>query len=156
MTTFYKLQGLIAITTKCINNVCKVELIINKDNKFFTHQIINNLTISLQTSLHSDINLSVIKLDQLNCHPSALALKLVDNMSSYTNIKASVKQLTKSLIGSKMAGLKARYSGRTKGTNIAQSSWFIQGKIPLHSFSSDIRYSNITIKSNYGICNIKV
>ncbi len=69
---------------------------------------------------------------------------------------ANVKQISKSLVGTSIAGLKVRYSGRINRTDVAQIVWHIEEKMPLQTFSTNILYANVNVRTNYGICSIKV
>ncbi len=60
------------------------------------------------------------------------------------------------LVGSSIIGVKASYAGRIYGVDIAQTVWHIEGRIPLHTLTADIRYASVSVETNHGICNVKV
>ncbi len=53
-------------------------------------------------------------------------------------------------------GIKVQVSGRLGGVEIARSEYFIDGKIPLHTFRADISYAHINSHTTYGAIGVKV
>ncbi len=84
-----------------------------------------------------------------------IAYKLI-NETSDISIKANVKQIASSLVGVSIMGLKVRYSGRINGSDMAQTIWHIEGRMPLQTLAADIRYASVNIKTSYGISTFKV
>ncbi len=102
-----------------------------------------------------DIKVFVKQLDHPTYHPLVIANRLINETSDIT-MMANVKQISKSLIGTSIAGLKVRYSGRINRTDVAQTVWHIEGKMPLQTFSANILYTNVNVRTSYGIRSIKV
>ncbi len=125
---------------------------------FITTHCINKLANELKKYYWADIEIIVSQLANAEYHPAIIASRLANEMHNNNNntIKANVKQIAKELIGSGVIGIKASYSGRINGIDIAQTVWHIEGRIPLHTLSADVRYASVSIKTNYGICNVKV
>ncbi len=53
-------------------------------------------------------------------------------------------------------GIKIACSGRLAGAEIARAEWYREGRVPLHTFRSDIDYGTAEAKTTYGRIGIKV
>ncbi|AUG34166.1 30S ribosomal protein S3 [Candidatus Hodgkinia cicadicola] len=119
---------------------CEVEQIVNEVNEWFAF----------------DLRLDIKCVSNALAHPMYIADRLAADVSNSVAVKSSVRLAAKQIVGISVAGLKASYSGRIYGVAMAQTVWHIEGRIPLHTLSADIRYANLSIKTVYGICNVKV
>lgn len=53
-------------------------------------------------------------------------------------------------------GIKVSCAGRLAGTEIARIEWYREGRVPLHTFRSDIDYGFTEAKTTYGRIGVKV
>jgi small subunit ribosomal protein S3 len=53
-------------------------------------------------------------------------------------------------------GIKVACSGRLAGAEIARAEWYREGRVPLHTFRSDIDYGVAEAKTTYGRIGVKV
>ncbi len=53
-------------------------------------------------------------------------------------------------------GIRVSCAGRLAGTEIARTEWYREGRVPLHTFRSDIDYGLAEAKTTYGRIGIKV
>ncbi len=53
-------------------------------------------------------------------------------------------------------GIKVACSGRLAGAEIARDQWYREGRVPLHTFRSDIDYGVTEAKTTYGRIGVKV
>lgn len=153
----YKKYGLIKVSVKQEKYFYRVTLETDDITSFLqtTKHCINDLNNILKKLFWSDIKVFVKQLDHPTYHPLVIANRLINETSDIT-MMANVKQISKSLIGTSIAGLKVRYSGRINRTDVAQTVWHIEGKMPLQTFSANILYTNVNVRTSYGICSIKV
>ncbi|XXN19707.1 MAG: 30S ribosomal protein S3 [Candidatus Hodgkinia cicadicola] len=119
---------------------CEVEQIVNDINAWFAY----------------DVRIDIRYADNVLAHPMYIADRLASDIANNIAIKTSVRIAAKQIIGVSAVGLKASYAGRIYGVTIAQTVWHIEGRIPLHTLSADIRYANLSVKTVYGVCNVKV
>ncbi|MFP3037786.1 MAG: 30S ribosomal protein S3 [Candidatus Hodgkinia cicadicola] len=155
----YKRYGLIGVNIKQEGSSYLVLLEIDDTDLFYSVIYRNSKQIcnELKEIFWTDSKVFVKQSECADYHPIVIASKIAnDILSNNATIKSSVRQTAKSLVGFSIVGLKASYSGRIYGADIAQTVWHIEGRIPLHTFSADIRYTSVSIKTNYGICNLKV
>ncbi len=121
----------------------------------FTESIVNN-RIDLDTNLQkfiSGIKFSIIKMNE-NA-PEIICKRINEEIKIKTPIKITVRTILKELDKFNVIGLKASYSGRLYGIDIAQTVWHLEGRVPLSSISANIYYSNLRLFTMYGVCNIK-
>lgn len=52
-------------------------------------------------------------------------------------------------------GIKVSCSGRLGGLEIARTEWYLEGKVPLHTFDSDIDYAFSEALTTYGKIGVK-
>lgn len=53
-------------------------------------------------------------------------------------------------------GVKVAVAGRLAGAEIARTEWYREGRVPLHTFRSDIDYGLAEAKTTYGKIGVKV
>lgn len=53
-------------------------------------------------------------------------------------------------------GIKVMCGGRLGGAEIARSEWYREGRVPLHTFRSDIDYGTAEAKTTFGRIGVKV
>lgn len=53
-------------------------------------------------------------------------------------------------------GIKVACAGRLAGTEIARAEWYREGRVPLHTFRSDIDYGVAEARTTYGRIGVKV
>jgi small subunit ribosomal protein S3 len=53
-------------------------------------------------------------------------------------------------------GIKVKVSGRLGGAEIARTEWYMEGRVPLHTFKSDISYALVEAHTTYGVIGVKV
>jgi small subunit ribosomal protein S3 len=53
-------------------------------------------------------------------------------------------------------GIKVMVAGRLNGREIARTEWYLEGKLPLHTFRADIDYGFSQSYTTYGVIGVKV
>ena len=67
-----------------------------------------------------------------------------------------VKQVLSRVMEKGSSGIKIQIGGRLGGTDIARSEKFIDGRVSLQTFRSDIDYHYLQAMTKYGVLGIKV
>ena len=57
---------------------------------------------------------------------------------------------------SEMQGIKIIISGRLGGAEIARTEWYLEGKVPLHTWWANIDNGFAEAETTYGIIGVKV
>jgi small subunit ribosomal protein S3 len=67
-----------------------------------------------------------------------------------------MKRAVSQAVNTGCEGIKVRCSGRLGGVEIARSEKYKYGKVPLHTFRTDIDYGFAPAKTTYGTIGVKV
>jgi small subunit ribosomal protein S3 len=70
--------------------------------------------------------------------------------------RRAMKKAVSSSIRFGALGIKIACGGRLAGAEIARSEWYREGRVPLHTFRSDIDYGVAEAKTTYGRIGVKV
>ncbi|MFP3018910.1 MAG: 30S ribosomal protein S3 [Candidatus Hodgkinia cicadicola] len=154
----YKPFGLLSIDILQKRNSCTVIINVANVETFLltAGRSIDQIELDLRNTIWSDVNLVINQLRNGESHPEFIASKLISDVALRSSVKSSVRQSFKVASAYGVLGLKASYSGRIYGVDIAQTTWHIEGRIPLSTFTADIKYASVHVRTNYGICNVKV
>jgi small subunit ribosomal protein S3 len=70
--------------------------------------------------------------------------------------RRAVKRAISNAMRSGAKGIKVMVGGRLNGAEIARSEWYMEGRVPLHTFRADIDYCSFPAHTQYGVIGIKV
>ena len=70
--------------------------------------------------------------------------------------RRAVKRAISNAMRSGAKGIKVMVGGRLNGAEIARSEWYMEGRVPLHTFRADIDYCSFPANTQYGVIGIKV
>jgi small subunit ribosomal protein S3 len=70
--------------------------------------------------------------------------------------RAAKTAITKSMASADMLGIKIIISGRLGGAEIARTEWYLEGKVPLHTWWANIENGFAEAETTYGIIGVKV
>jgi small subunit ribosomal protein S3 len=106
------------------------------------------------TGKEMSIDIKEIRKPELDAQLVAenIALQLEKRMAFRRAMKKSVSSAMR--FGA--LGIKVACAGRLAGAEIARSEWYREGRVPLHTFRSDIDYGMAEAKTTYGRIGVKV
>jgi small subunit ribosomal protein S3 len=70
--------------------------------------------------------------------------------------RRAMKRVMQNAIKSGAKGIKVMVSGRLAGAEMARTEWYLEGRVPLHTFRAKIDYGFAEAHTTYGIIGIKV
>jgi len=92
--------------------------------------------------------------------PEIDAQLVAENIALQLEKRVAFRRAMKKAVASALRfgtlGVKISCSGRLAGAEIARSEWYREGRVPLHTFRSDIDFGFAQAKTTYGIIGIKV
>jgi small subunit ribosomal protein S3 len=92
--------------------------------------------------------------------PEVDAQLVAENIALQLEKRIAFRRAMKKAVSSAMRfgaqGIKVACGGRLAGAEIARSEWYREGRVPLHTFRSDIDYGVTEAKTTYGRIGIKV
>lgn len=92
--------------------------------------------------------------------PELDAQLVAENIALQLEKRIAFRRAMKKSVASTMRfgalGIKVACSGRLAGAEIARAEWYREGRVPLHTFRSDIDYGVAEAKTTYGRIGVKV
>ena len=85
-----------------------------------------------------------------------LSAKIASQLEARMPYRKVVKQVLSRVMEKGASGIKIQIGGRLGGTDIARSEKFIDGRVSLQTFRSDIDYHYLQAMTKYGVLGIKV
>ena len=92
--------------------------------------------------------------------PELDAALVAENIALQLEKRIAFRRAMKKAVASAMRfgalGIKVACGGRLAGAEIARAEWYREGRVPLHTFRSDIDYGVAEAKTTYGRIGVKV
>lgn len=92
--------------------------------------------------------------------PEMDAQLVAENIALQLEKRVAFRKAMKKAVASALRfgalGIRVACAGRLAGSEIARSEWYRQGRVPLHTFRSDIEYGQAEAKTTYGKIGVKV
>jgi small subunit ribosomal protein S3 len=92
--------------------------------------------------------------------PELDAQLVAENIALQLEKRIAFRRAMKKAVASAMRfgalGIKVACGGRLAGAEIARSEWYREGRVPLHTFRSDIDYGTAEARTTYGRIGVKV
>ncbi len=123
---------------------------INELRNFIEKQILK----SSESAKGLKILVSQIKVPELSA--AFVAQNIGQQISKRINFRRAVKQALEKTMQRGAKGIKVAVAGRLGGAEIARREKFIEGKLPLSQFKSDIDYAVYHTPTTYGVIGVKV
>lgn len=86
----------------------------------------------------------------------AVATQVMDQIERRMPFRRVLKQSVGRAMQAGAKGIKVQVAGRLNGSEIARTEWLAEGNVPLHTFRSDVSYSQKTAITTYGTIGVKV
>lgn len=117
---------------------------------------VDKLREELKKLTAKDIQINIYEIKR----PELEARLVADNIASQLKARISFRRAMKMAIASTMRmgaeGVKIKCSGRLGGAEMARTEEYKEGRIPLHTFRSDIDYALAESNTVYGKIGVKV
>jgi small subunit ribosomal protein S3 len=92
--------------------------------------------------------------------PELDAQLVAENIALQLEKRVAFRRAMKKAVASALRfgalGVKVAVAGRLAGAEIARTEWYREGRVPLHTFRSDIDYGLAEAKTTYGKIGVKV
>ncbi len=92
--------------------------------------------------------------------PETDATLVAENVASQLERRASYRRAMKQAITRALRegteGIKIMVSGRLGGAEMANTEWYLEGRLPLHTLRADIDYASVAAHTNSGVVGVKV
>lgn len=136
---------------KIIINTAKPGLVIGKRG-----EDIEKLKINLNKLYNISVNINVEEIKKPELDAYLVAENVATQLKKRVVFRRAMKRAVLNAMKQGAKGIKVTVSGRVGGTDIARREWYKEGRVPLHTFKSDIDYALAETNTVYGIIGVKV
>ncbi|MCL2483965.1 MAG: 30S ribosomal protein S3, partial [Firmicutes bacterium] len=102
------------------------------------------------------LNITIKEIKAPDIDPTVVAQTIATQLEKRGSYKHAMKQAMQRALKGGAKGIKVMVGGRLGGAEIARSEFYKQGRLPLHTIRSDIKYGTATARSQAGAIGIKV
>ena len=117
---------------------------------------IEKLKQKLESLSKTDVVINIIEVRKPELDAKLIADSIAQQIERRVSFRRAMKKAMQSAMRLGALGIRVNCSGRLGGAEIARMEWYREGRVPLHTFRSDIDYGLGVAKTTYGICGIKV
>jgi small subunit ribosomal protein S3 len=117
---------------------------------------IEKLKQKLESLSKTDVVINIIEVRKPELDAKLIADSIAQQIERRVSFRRAMKKAMQSAMRLGALGIRVNCSGRLGGAEIARMEWYREGRVPLHTFRSDIDYGLGVSKTTYGICGIKV
>jgi len=124
--------------------------ILGKDN-----QRIDELKDFIKQQTKQEVRINVIEANPND--PQIIAEKIAYDIERRIAFRRAAKAaITKAMAAPEVIGIKIIISGRLGGAEIARTEWYLEGKVPLHTWWANVENGFAEAETTYGIIGVKV
>jgi len=116
---------------------------------------IDELTATCKQICSYDLQINVLEAPFNDAQ--LIAEKIAIDLERRTAFRRSCKTaISKAISAPEVLGIKVTVSGRLNGAEIARTEWYLEGKVPLHTWHANISNGFAEAETTYGIIGVKV
>lgn len=118
-------------------------------------QRVDELKDFIKKQTKQEVRLNVIEASPND--PQIIAEKIAYDLERRIAFRRAAKTaITKAMASPEVIGIKVIISGRLGGAEIARTEWYLEGKVPLHTWWANVENGFAEGETTYGIIGIKV
>ncbi len=117
---------------------------------------VEKLKKKLEAMTGKELSIDIKEIRKPELDATLVAENIAMQLEKRIAFRRAMKKSVISAIRFGAQGIKVACSGRLAGAEIARDEWYREGRVPLHTFRSDIDYGTAEAKTTYGRIGIKV
>jgi small subunit ribosomal protein S3 len=117
---------------------------------------IEKLRTELSKMTTSDVHLNIVEIRKPEIEAKLVAENIAQQLSRRVAFRRAMKRAVQSAMRLGAQGIRIQCGGRLGGAEIARTEWYREGRVPLHTLRADIDYGQVTARTPYGACGVKV
>lgn len=117
---------------------------------------IDTLLQRMKKEIGVECTFNVVELRKPDLYAQVIADDIAHQIERRVFYKRAMKKAVQGSMKIGAEGIRVNCSGRLGGAEIARMEWYREGRVPLHTFRSDIDYGYGVAKTTYGTCGVKV
>ncbi len=117
---------------------------------------VDRLKKDLEQLTGKEVNIDIREIRKPEIDAQLVAENIALQLGKRVAFRKAMKKAVASAMRFGALGIRVSCAGRLAGTEIARTEWYREGRVPLHTFRSDIDYGLAEAKTTYGRIGIKV
>ncbi|SMP87224.1 SSU ribosomal protein S3P [Epsilonproteobacteria bacterium SCGC AD-308-P11] len=117
---------------------------------------IEKLKTSLQTLVGKPISINIKEEKKAQTSAQLVAENVATQLERRVAFRRAMKKVMQGAQRSGAKGIKISVSGRLGGAEMARTEWYLEGRVPLHTFRARIDYGFAEAHTTYGCIGVKV
>ena len=117
---------------------------------------IERLRSDLVKITSGEVHLNIIEIRKPEIDARLVAENIAQQLQRRVAFRRAMKRAVQSAMRLGALGIRINCGGRLGGAEIARTEWYREGRVPLHTLRADIDYGEITARTAYGTCGVKV
>jgi small subunit ribosomal protein S3 len=119
-------------------------------------QDIDKLRAELMKMTGFDVHLNIVEIRKPEIDAQLVAENVAQQLERRVHFRRAMKRAVQSAMRLGALGIRINCGGRLGGAEIARMEWYREGRVPLHTLRADVDYGDVTAKTTYGTCGVKV
>ncbi len=117
---------------------------------------VERLRKALSGITKSEVHLNIVEIRKPEIDARLIAENIAQQLERRIAFRRAMKRAVQSAMRLGAQGIRISCGGRLGGAEIARSEWYREGRVPLHTLRADIDYGEVTARTAYGTCGVKV
>ncbi|BDB95946.1 30S ribosomal protein S3 [Candidatus Hydrogenosomobacter endosymbioticus] len=117
---------------------------------------IEALLAGMKKDVGLDCTFNIVEVRKPELYAQIVADDIASQIKRRVFYKRAMKKAVQSALKTGASGIRVNCSGRLGGAEIARCEWYREGRVPLHTFRSDVDYGYSMAETSYGACGVKV
>ncbi len=117
---------------------------------------IEKLRLELAKMTGFDVHLNIVEIRKPEIDAQLVAENVAQQLERRVHFRRAMKRAVQSAMRLGALGIRINCGGRLGGGEIARMEWYREGRVPLHTLRADIDYGDVTARTTYGTCGVKV
>jgi small subunit ribosomal protein S3 len=117
---------------------------------------IEKLKNKLSEISKAEVTINIVEVRKPELDAKLIADGIAQQIERRVSFRRAMKRAMQSAMRLGALGVRINCKGRLGGAEIARMEWYREGRVPLHTFRSDIDYGLGVAKTTYGTCGVQV
>lgn len=117
---------------------------------------VDKLKKDIENMTGKEVSIDIMEIRKPELDAQLVAENIATQLEKRIAFRRAMKKAVASSRRFGALGIKVACAGRLAGSEIARSEWYREGRVPLHTFRSDIDYGVTEAKTTYGRIGVKV
>ena len=117
---------------------------------------IEKVKVNVQKLIKKDVFINIKEEKKPQASGQLVAENVATQLERRVAFRRAMKKVMQNAQRSGVKGIKISVSGRLGGAEMARTDWYLEGRVPLHTFRAKIDYGFAEAATQYGIIGVKV